>query len=71
MIGGGSTPEQSIPTCLIVLEHQNPVAAERQLRLGEPPVIARIDHDRLVLDLRTVFEEEQEDLARALKALVQ
>ena len=71
VIGGGSTPEQSIPTCLIVLEHQNPVAAERQLRLGEPPVIARIDHDRLVLDLRTVFEEEQEDLARALKALVQ
>jgi L-seryl-tRNA(Ser) seleniumtransferase len=34
---------------------------EARLRRSSPPVIARIEHDRLLLDLRTVFPE-QEDL---------
>jgi len=66
--GGGSTPDQSLPTWLLAIPG-DPVAAERTLRLGEPPVIARIENERLVLDLRTVFPEEEEDLARALYAL--
>jgi L-seryl-tRNA(Ser) seleniumtransferase len=69
VIGGGSTPEQSIPTCLIVIECQDVNAAERKLRRNDPPVIARIEDDRLVLDLRTVFADEEEELARALQAL--
>jgi L-seryl-tRNA(Ser) seleniumtransferase len=69
VIGGGSTPEQSIPTCLIVVECPDVNAAERKLRRNEPPVIARIEDDRLVLDLRTVFESEEEELGRALQAL--
>ncbi len=69
MIGGGSTPEQSIPTFLIVIECPDVNAAERKLRRNDPPVIARIEDDRLVLDLRTVFESEEEELGRALQAL--
>jgi L-seryl-tRNA(Ser) seleniumtransferase len=70
VIGGGSTPEQSIPTWLIVIEHPDVISAERKLRRNDPPVIARIEDDRLVLDLRTVFEgEEEEELRRALQAL--
>ena len=63
--GGGSTPEQSLPTWLLAIRG-DAVAAERTLRAGSPPVIARIENDRLVLDLRTVLPEEEEDLVRAL-----
>jgi L-seryl-tRNA(Ser) seleniumtransferase len=63
--GGGSTPDQSLPTWLLAITG-DAVAAERTLRSGDPPVIARIESDRLVLDLRTVLPEEEEDLVRAL-----
>jgi L-seryl-tRNA(Ser) seleniumtransferase len=69
VIGGGSTPEQSIPTWLIAIEPADVVAAEKKLRTGDPPVIARIEDERLLLDLRTVFPEEEEELRRALQAL--
>lgn len=53
LLGGGSTPGQALPTCLLAI---TPGAAqlERKLRAHEPPIIARIDEDRLLLDLRTV-----------------
>jgi L-seryl-tRNA(Ser) seleniumtransferase len=69
LIGGGATPEQSIPTWLISIECANVVEWERRLRAYNPPVIARIQDDRLVLDLRTVFPEEESELAAALGAL--
>ncbi len=69
VIGGGSTPEQSIPTWLIAVEIPDVVAAEKRLRTGEPAVIGRIEDGRLLLDLRTVFPEEEQELARALQAL--
>lgn len=69
LLGGGSTPEQSIPTCLISIHSGNTEEAARRLRLGAPPVIARIERDRLLLDLRTVFPEEETELIAALQAL--
>ncbi len=69
VIGGGSTPEQSIATWLIVIDSQNTVAAEKRLRAHDPPVIARIEDDRILVDLRTVFPEEEAELLRALQAL--
>lgn len=69
VIGGGSTPEQSIPTWLIAVESSDIVAAEKRLRAADPPVIARIENGRLLLDLRTVFPEEEEELKLALQAL--
>jgi L-seryl-tRNA(Ser) seleniumtransferase len=70
VIGGGSTPEQAIPTCLIAIETAGVVDAEKKLRAGDPPVIARIENDRLMVDLRTVFPQEEEALAAALRGLV-
>jgi L-seryl-tRNA(Ser) seleniumtransferase len=60
--GGGSTPDQSLPTWLLRLPASlNTVAAEAELRTGgEPPVIARIVEDRVVLDLRTVAPGPEE-----------
>ncbi|MBM3773681.1 MAG: L-seryl-tRNA(Sec) selenium transferase [Acidobacteria bacterium] len=65
VIGGGSTPEQSIPTFLISLAARH----ESRLRAATPPIIGRIENERLLLDLRTVFADEEEELARALQAL--
>jgi len=67
LIGGGATPEQSLPTWLIAISAADPAELERRLRQAEPPVIARIEEDRLLLDLRTVFPEEEDELAAALQ----
>jgi L-seryl-tRNA(Ser) seleniumtransferase len=67
VIGGGATPEQSIPTCLIALRPPNVMEVERRLRAADPPVIARIENEQLILDLRTVLPAEEEDLAAALR----
>ena len=65
MLGGGSTPEQTLPACLIAFE-SNPVAMEQCLRQSRPAVIARIEHERLLIDLRTVLPREEPELAAAL-----
>jgi L-seryl-tRNA(Ser) seleniumtransferase len=70
VIGGGSTPEQALPTWLIAVECDHVTALERRLRSGEPPVVARIEDGTLLLDLRTVFEEEEAELARAVLAAI-
>jgi L-seryl-tRNA(Ser) seleniumtransferase len=69
VIGGGATPEQSIPTWLIVIKCADEAAAQRRLRANEPPVIARVEEKRLLVDLRTVLPEEEGELAAALQAL--
>jgi L-seryl-tRNA(Ser) seleniumtransferase len=71
LIGGGSTPALSLPTALLAVTHSRHSAQEleRFLRQNSPPVIARVEQDALLLDLRTVFEEQDEDLIRALEAI--
>jgi L-seryl-tRNA(Ser) seleniumtransferase len=64
--GGGSTPDQTLPSWLIELPG-NAVVLERSLRSNDPPVIARIEKGRLVLDLRTVFVREEAALLAALE----
>lgn len=67
IIGGGTTPEQALPTFLIALQAPDVNELEERLRTGEPAVIARIEDDRLILDLRTVFPEEEDELLNALR----
>ncbi len=69
VIGGGSTPEQSIPTWLIALACANAGEAERLCRTQDPPVIGRIEDGRLVFDLRTVLPEDEAALAAVVRAL--
>ena len=70
VIGGGSTPDQQLPTYLVSIASPQHSAAAIEERLRKPaagaPVIARIADDRLVLDLRTVFPDEEAALATAL-----
>jgi L-seryl-tRNA(Ser) seleniumtransferase len=69
VIGGGATPDQSLDTWLISPNVADVVEAERRLRANDPPVIGRIEDERLVLDLRTVLPEEEEELAGQLLQL--
>jgi L-seryl-tRNA(Ser) seleniumtransferase len=68
VIGGGSTPEQPIPTCLIAIAPASAAAFENRLRAHSPPVIARIENEKVLLDLRTVYSEEEQELLDALRA---
>ena len=71
VIGGGSTPEQELDTWVVALENAgaDAVELERKLRGCEPAVVARIEDDRVVLDLRTVLREEEDQLGAALAEL--
>ena len=69
VIGGGATPEQSIATWLIAVECVDVVEAEQKLRARESPIVARIEGERLVLDLRTVFFREEDSVVAALHEL--
>ncbi len=71
MIGGGSTPEQPLRTWLIAIDCVDVVEVELRCRLGDPPVVARIEDGRLLLDLRTVFVEEEEDLTAAIRVAIE
>jgi len=70
-IGGGAAPTTHPRTTLIALTHTalGVEALERALRKSFPPVIARIADDKVLLDLRTVMEDEVEDLFRILLSL--
>jgi len=61
-VGGGSLPGETLPTWLVALEVDSPDALAARLRAGEPPVVGRIENDRLCLDPRTVFAGEEEAL---------
>ena len=72
VIGGGSTPGQNLATRLIVVSSARASAAELEERLRTSaeatPVVARIEDDRLVLDLRSVFPDDEPTLVSALIA---
>lgn len=67
LIGGGSTPAQSLPSVLIALRG-NAASLERALRTSTPPVIARVENDSVLLDLRTVPPERDDLLLSLLTA---
>jgi L-seryl-tRNA(Ser) seleniumtransferase len=66
-IGGGSTPDQMLPTVLVELEADGANTVERRLRRHDPPVIARIERDRVVFDMRTVADDQLDALAAAIE----
>jgi L-seryl-tRNA(Ser) seleniumtransferase len=71
-VGGGAAPSAHLATKLIALSHQtiNAPRLELALRQADPPVIARIVNDRVVIDLRTVAETEEAELLAVIADLV-
>ena len=70
MIGGGSLPEESLPTKLLAVEDDGARLTQiaRALRLGDPAVVARIEGGILLLDPRTVDPAQDEAIVEALSA---
>src|SRR5438876_1700953 len=72
LAGGGSTPSQSLPTKIIRIASVRYSAMKLEQRLRRAPggvsVIARVEDDRLILDLRTVFPEQESLLIKTLSA---
>ena len=69
-IGGGSLPGERLPTTLLALRAKRGGATQllRRLREHEPPVIGRIDQDRVLLDPRTVLAGEDDAVVDAVVA---
>jgi len=67
-VGGGAAPAVSLETKLIAIAHKTRSAQkiEKMLRNGATPIITRIVGDRVMIDLRTVSETEQQELAKIL-----
>jgi L-seryl-tRNA(Ser) seleniumtransferase len=69
-VGGGSLPEERLPSYALILDApaDRAESLKRRLRLGDPPVFCRLRHDRLEFDLRTVSDADVEPLALAIAA---
>lgn len=69
-VGGGSLPGEELPTfaCAVRLAHDSPDTLAARLRAGRPPVVARIERDRVLLDPRTVDPRDDRAVAAALSA---
>ncbi|HJP95445.1 MAG TPA: L-seryl-tRNA(Sec) selenium transferase [Pyrinomonadaceae bacterium] len=70
-VGGGAGPTSTLPTTLIAITHPNKSAQEieYQLRTSSPPIISRISEGKVLLDLRTVFEDQLLALIKNLRDL--
>lgn len=71
VIGGGAAPSAVLPTSLIALTRSGHSADElvARLRQADPPVIARVEEGRVLLDLRTVFPEQDAQVASVLNSI--
>jgi L-seryl-tRNA(Ser) seleniumtransferase len=68
VIGGGAAPSAALPTCLLAITSIDFSADKlaEQLRKSDPPIISRVQENRVLLDLRTVFPEQDKFIAQAL-----
>jgi L-seryl-tRNA(Ser) seleniumtransferase len=69
-VGGGALPLQALPTRILTLRPARGSATDLEARLrgGAPPVLVRIQEDRILLDLRTIADSEEPVLLQALRS---
>jgi L-seryl-tRNA(Ser) seleniumtransferase len=73
VIGGGAAPSAVLPTRLLAISCEGSSANElsERLRASDPPIIARVEEGRVLLDLRTVFPEQDEVVTNGLKRVAE
>jgi L-seryl-tRNA(Ser) seleniumtransferase len=71
VVGGGAAPSSVLPTHLIAITSAKLSADElsAKLRAADPPIVARIEDGRVLLDLRTVSPEQDRQIATALERI--
>jgi L-seryl-tRNA(Ser) seleniumtransferase len=73
VIGGGAAPSAILPTELLAMTFEGWSADKlsARLRASDPPVIARVEEGRVLLDLRTVFPQQDEALVKAISEIAE
>ncbi len=66
-VGGGSLPGETLPTRAVAIAVPSPDEFATRLRENNPPIIARIEEDRVVLDPRTVLPKEDDTLLAGIE----
>jgi L-seryl-tRNA(Ser) seleniumtransferase len=69
-VGGGSLPGESLPTWVLALTSESPDDCLSSMRGQNPPLIARTEKDRIILDPRTVMPEQEMDMLQILKKVL-
>ncbi len=71
VIGGGAAPSAVLATRLLAISHKDLSTDEvaARLRGSDPPIVARVEEGHVLLDLRTVFPEQDEALVKAFQVL--
>jgi L-seryl-tRNA(Ser) seleniumtransferase len=64
VVGGGTTPDQTLASWAVALAGEDQLAA--RLRVASPPVVARVEDGRILVDLRAVFPEQDRVLSSVL-----
>lgn len=70
MVGGGSLPEEALPTTMIALPGAAPESLAKALRCGRPSIVARVHDRKVLLDLRTVLARQEEALIARLREVL-
>jgi L-seryl-tRNA(Ser) seleniumtransferase len=66
-VGGGSLPDETLPTFVLALSARSPNSILAQLRINQPPVIARLEADKVIFDPRTIMPEQENDLISSIR----
>jgi len=69
-VGGGTLPGVTLPTFALALPPRDPDGVAERLRAADPPVVARIDGGRVLLDPRTVLPGEDAAVLAAVRGAV-
>ena len=67
-VGGGSLPDETLPTFVLALSVRSPNRFLERLRQCQPPVIARLEADKVIFDPRTILPEQDNDLLSAIRS---
>jgi L-seryl-tRNA(Ser) seleniumtransferase len=70
-VGGGSLPEEILPTFVLALPVRSPDRFLSRLRQYQPAVIGRLEADKVLFDPRTVLEEQDHDLLTAIRSSIE
>ncbi len=70
-IGGGSMPEETLPTFVLAVQVNKPDQLLKALRENSPAIVARVENDRVLFDPRTVLPEQENIFKQNLKTTVQ
>jgi L-seryl-tRNA(Ser) seleniumtransferase len=67
-VGGGSLPEETLPTFVLALTVRSPDRVMTRLRQCQPALIGRLEADKVIFDPRTVLEDQDHELLAAIRS---